>query len=392
MSPAVPARGMDQTLNLCPTLEPAPLLERYQEIRAHSERLCEPLETEDFVVQSMEDASPTKWHLAHTTWFFETFVLSHRDPGYQSRHPEYAFLFNSYYVQAGERYPRPRRGLVTRPSVQDVFDYRQYVDEGVCELLRKTPQNLDLSVIEVGIHHEQQHQELMLTDLKHLFSFNPLHPCYQSRNGTRDGQPSQLGWIYFGEGIREIGHDGQGFCFDNEMPRHRQFLENFEIADQLVTNQQFIEFMADGGYQQPTLWLSEGWATVEEEHWCAPLYWQEIDGAWQYFTLNGFRLVNPHEPVCHLSYFEADAFARWAGGRLPTEAEWEVASSDVSCQGNFAGQENYHPVPLGQALVDSPSQMFGDVWEWTGSPYVGYPGYRPLEGVLGEYNGKFMSN
>lgn len=373
------------------------LLELYWEVRALSEKICQPLETEDYVVQSMEEVSPTKWHLAHTSWFFETFVLASGDRDYASPHPEFSYLFNSYYFQAGERYPRPRRGLLTRPGVQEVFEYRHDIDDHINELLEEMDQAAMqeklLPIIEIGINHEQQHQELMLTDIKHVFSFNPLHPAYRVKEVLSGQNFPQMKWVAFEEGIYRIGHEGDGFCFDNEMPCHRCFLESFQIADRLVTNGEYIEFIKDSGYQEPLWWLSEGWNTTEEAGWKAPLYWREIDGEWHHFTLNGLRKVSPAEPVCHLSHFEADAYARWAGARLPSEAEWEVASVGLPQEGNFVDHETYHPRPLNKKESDSgPSQMFGDVWEWTHSPYIGYPGYESMNGALGEYNGKFMSN
>jgi ergothioneine biosynthesis protein EgtB len=368
---------------------------RFDEVRRFTERLCEPLETEDYVVQSMEDASPTRWHLAHTTWFFETFVLRPFDPGYESPDPIYAFLFNSYYVQAGERYPRPRRGLVTRPTVKSVFAYRRRVDEAVSGLLsRATGETLGalVPVMELGLHHEQQHQELMLTDLKHLLSFNPLYPVYRPRESeVGRSHPPEAGWIAFPEGVVEVGHGGDGFCFDNETPRHRRFVETFRMADRLTTNGEFMEFIEDGGYREPTLWLDEGWRTVEREGWRAPLYWREEDGRWMNFTLSGLREVDPAEPVCHVGFFEADAFARWAGARLPSEAEWEIAAAEEPLDGNFVESGACHPLAR-EGKRSSLSQLYGDVWEWTASPYVAYPGFRPGAGALGEYNGKFMIN
>ncbi len=370
------------------------LTERYQVVRAFSERLAEPLEIEDYVVQSMDDASPTKWHLAHTTWFFETFVLTALLPDYSPAFPEYAYLFNSYYVQAGERYPRPMRGLVTRPTVAQVFDYRRAVDRVILDLLNNSGgETMERAVplIEIGLHHEQQHQELIVTDLKHLLSFNPLHPVYvEASFATPESEVGPVGWRSFGEGMRSIGHDGEGFCFDNELPIHRVFLGSFELADRLVTNGEYMRFIAEGGYETPTLWLNEGWQISLEQGWKAPLYWKNQDGEWKQFTLSGLRSIDPSEPVCHVSHFEADAYARWADARLPTEQEWEVAAAESPMDGNFVENGRFHP----QALMRRESgmaQLFGDVWEWTQSPYLGYPGYRPMKGALGEYNGKFMS-
>ncbi len=378
------------------TQTPESLLEQYQEVRSFSEKLCKPLTIEDYVVQSMEDVSPTKWHLAHTTWFFENFVLASQDVPYQWACPEYSYLFNSYYIQAGARYSRPRRGLITRPGVQEVFEYRQRIDERIITLLKEVNQPALgelLPIIEIGIHHEQQHQELIVSDIKHVFSFNPLYPVYKETEAGSSQDVPEIAWVSFEEGIHRIGHDGNGFCFDSEMPCHRHFLESFQVANRLITNGEYIQFIDDGGYREPTLWLSEGWHTVEELGWKAPLYWREIDGEWHNFTLDGMRKVDPSEPVCHLSYYEAEAFARWADARLPSEAEWETASAGVPLQGNFVDSERYHPKPVeAQESSGLPLQMFGDVWEWTYSPYIGYPGYKPVEGALGEYNGKFMCN
>ena len=378
------------------TQTPESLLKQYQEVRFFSEKLCEPLTTEDYVVQSMEDVSPTKWHLAHTSWFFETFVLTSQDVAYQPVCPEYSYLFNSYYIQVGERYSRTSRGLITRPGVQEVFEYRHRIDEQVITLLKEmSPPALGelLPIIEIGINHEQQHQELMMSDIKHVFSCSPLYPMYLEMEAGSSQEVPEITWVSFEEGIHRIGHSGNGFCFDSELPCHRHFLEGFQLANRLVTNGEYIRFIEDGGYREPTLWLSEGWHTVEESGWKAPLYWREIDGEWHYFTLGGLRKVVPSEPVCHLSFFEAEAFARWSGARLPSEAEWEAASAGVPLQGNFVDSERYHPTPVNAKKSDGlPWQMFGDVWEWTHSPYIGYPGYKPIEGALGEYNGKFMCN
>ena len=372
------------------------LLERYRNVRARTVRICEPLSTEDFVVQSMADASPTKWHLAHTSWFFETFVLAAARPDYQSPQPQYAYLFNSYYVQVGERYPRPKRGLITRPTVQEVFDYRDHLDASTSSFIEQASgrdwEKL-APVIEIGIQHEQQHQELILTDIKHALSHNPLHPVYSMSDELETVQVPDLKWIDYPEDLHLIGAEGSGFCYDNETPCHRSFLAGFQLGDRLATNADYMEFIADNGYGTPTLWLSEGWDHVERDKWQAPLYWSGKDGEWWCFSLAGLGKVNPAEPVCHISFFEADAFARWSGARLPTEEEWEVAAEGISVTGNFLATETYHPCPLSAPPSgDGPSQLFGDVWEWTRSPYVAYPGYRPMPGPLGEYNGKFMSS
>ena len=371
------------------------LAEHYAAVRSFSRKLCDPLVIEDYVVQSMKDASPTKWHLAHTSWFFETFVLAACNPQYESLHLQYSYLFNSYYVRAGASYPRLQRGLLTRPTVEEVFQYRQYIDEQMLELIENMGQdtwNRLAPIIEIGINHEEQHQELMLTDIKHVLSFNPLHPTYREREVVSKGPSPVMDWISVSEGMYLTGHDGKGFCYDNEMPRHRHYLQAFQLCERLVTNAEYLEFMQHGSYGNPTLWLSDGWGAVEQEKWQAPLYWTQLDGEWHYFTLSGLRGVNLREPVCHISFYEADAFARWSGARLPTEQEWEVVAEQCDSEGNFIGNQAYHPLPLNYPQNRrTPLQIFGDVWEWTQSPYSPYPRYQPMQGTLGEYNGKFMS-
>jgi ergothioneine biosynthesis protein EgtB len=377
-----------------PVWEAERAAERYRAVRAFTERLCDPLAVEDYSVQSMPDASPAKWHLAHTTWFFETFVLVPGLPGYAVFHPRYGYLFNSYYNAVGERHERPRRGLLTRPTVDEVYGYRAHVDRHLLALL----DGLDgeraaalLPVVQLGLHHEQQHQELLLTDLKHAFAANPLQPAYQEAPPAATGPEVPLGWKAYGEGVRWIGHAGPEFAFDNETPRHRVFLEAFALGTRLVTADEYLAFVEDGGYRRPELWLSDGWIAVQANHWTAPLYWDRQGGDWWQMTLGGPRPVVPAEPVCHVSYYEADAYARWAGGRLPTAAEWEWAAADVPLAGNFVESGRLHPAPAAEA-PDELQQMFGDVWEWTSSAYAPYPRYRPLPGALGEYNGKFMCN
>ncbi len=376
--------------------ESSPIADRYSQVRRFSETLREPLSVEDCVVQSMPDVSPTRWHLAHTTWFFETFVLGRRS-GYRPYHPQFNYLFNSYYNAVGAQFPRPRRGLLSRPGLQEIADYRHAVDEEMTRVLtgESLPDEL-LAVVELGLNHEQQHQELILTDIKHVLSCNPLLPVY--REGAipapRDCPPPS--WLDFDEGLHSIGHEGGGFAFDNELPRHREFLEAFQIAGRPVVCGEFIEFIEDGGYRRPELWLSAGWAQVQAESWEAPLYWMRRDGGWHVFTLAGLCPLEPAQPVCHVSYFEADAYATWAGARLPTEAEWEVASRSGSSEGDFVDRllaDGLAIHPNGRAAVStSPARMLGDVWEWTSSPYTAYPGYKPPEGAFGEYNGKFMCN
>lgn len=372
------------------------LIDKFNYIRNFSIELCKPLVTEDYVVQSMPDVSPTKWHLAHTSWFFETFILKENDKNYKSLHPQYSYLFNSYYIQAGKRFLRNQRGLITRPTVKQVFEYRDYIDEKIRNFIETTPEeilNKFASVLEIGFNHEQQHQELMLTDIKHVFSINPLYPVYSENENFISENIPDLNWIKFDEGIYEIGHDGKNFSYDNEMPRHKEFINSFKLASRLITNAEYLEFIEDGGYNKPEIWLSDGAAEAAVQNWHAPLYWEKKGDNWYVFTLNGLRELNLNEPVCHVSYYEADAFARWAGCRLPTEAEWETASNQIQIKGNFVETRNFHPVPLhvknnGTQL----DQMFGDVWEWTRSAYSPYPGYKILPGALGEYNGKFMSN
>jgi ergothioneine biosynthesis protein EgtB len=371
----------------------AGLKTRYLQVRAATEALCADLQPEDTVAQSMEDASPVKWHLAHTSWFFETLVLQKSPGNYRSFCDEYRVLFNSYYNSVGEQYPRRNRGLITRPTLREVYAYREHVDLAVCDLLSRAgplPSGLE-TVIEVGLHHEQQHQELILTDIKHLFSFNPTCPVFRRQHRERDlCQPVEPRWLRFTEGLYTVGHQGSGFTFDNETPAHRVWLASFELASRPVTNREYLAFMADGGYRRPELWLSDGWAWLRQQDWIAPLYWRRRGDEWFTYTLSGLRQVSDDEPVVHVSYYEADAYARWAGARLPTECEWEVAASQAAIEGNFVESGWLHPAPAqGEVALQ---QMFGDVWEWTQSPYSPFPGYRPLTGELAEYNGKFMCN
>jgi ergothioneine biosynthesis protein EgtB len=373
------------------------LIRRYQQVREFTERLCQPLVTEDYVIQAMPDVSPPKWHLAHTSWFFETFILAAASPRYGSPHAAYAYLFNSYYVAAGARHCRPKRGLLSRPTVDEVYAYRAQVDKfmtSFLEGLNGQEANTWAPIVELGLHHEQQHQELLLTDLKYNFFCNPLRPVYVTAGIPRCTQDvSALQWVSFPEGVYWIGHDGQGFAFDNELPRHRSFLEPFQLASRLITNADYLAFMADGGYERPELWLSMGWEALQREGWKAPLYWEQLDGTWRMMTLAGMQPVQAADPVCHVSYYEADAYARWAEARLPTEAEWEAAAVPLAISGNFVEQQIFRPISLNQSDAAAPlAQMFGDVWEWTQSHYSPYPGYTAVPGALGEYNGKFMVN
>jgi ergothioneine biosynthesis protein EgtB len=362
------------------------------ETRSCSIRLAAPLSEEDQVVQPMDDASPTKWHLAHTTWFFEELVLKPFMPGYRVFNPDFSYCFNSYYESLGERQPRGARGLLTRPSNREVRDYRAHVDHALAHFLRDgvaPPEALER--IELGIHHEHQHQELLLTDILSLFAANPLHPAYRQPAEDDDtcSLPSELSWQSFAGGIFAVGHADPGFAYDNEMPRHEQLVHPFRLASRPVTNADWLEFMRDGGYSTASLWLADGWARAKAEAWRAPLYWHEHDGQWRQMSLEGLRPVDPARPVCHVSFYEANAFALWAQARLPSEFEWEVAARDMPVAGNTMGAGRLRPAPVKTSQVGL-GQMFGDVWEWTASAYAPYPGFRPATGAIGEYNGKFM--
>ncbi len=380
----------------------------YGEVRSLTEDLASPLSPEDQTVQSMPDVSPTKWHRGHTSWFFETFLLVPEDPGYRVHHPAYSYIFNSYYEAAGARHPRPERGLLSRPSAGDVATYRRHVDEAMTRLLGRSLPGELLDLVELGVHHEQQHQELLLMDIKHVLSMNPMRPAYATADsgtadsGTADSGTAKIGWLEHDGGIAEIGHDGSEFAFDNESPRHTVHLVPFAIAERLVTCGEWMEFIDDGGYRRPDLWLSDGWAAVQEHGLAAPLYWSAPgDGDPRVFTLEGERPLRPSEPVVHVSYYEADAYARWSGARLPTEAEWETIAS----AGEWTGAGGTAPSGGGGAPVgacsrlhpssrrhDDDLQLFGEAWQWTSSAYSAYPGFRPAPGAVGEYNGKFMVN
>lgn len=362
------------------------LATRFERVRHRTVQLCAGLSAEDLQLQSMPDASPGKWHLAHTSWFFEQFVLS-RDPAYRPRDKAWMYLFNSYYQSVGPMHARPHRGLLSRPSLEQILEYRRFIDAAVGALLVANEDAELAGLVFLGLQHEQQHQELLLTDIKHAFWCNPLKPAYHTPVSVPPGsRTAPLRFVEGRQDIVEIGHRGDGFAFDNETPRHRTLLHPHALANRLVTNAEYQAFVREGGYREPGLWLSEGWATVQREGWQHPIYW-EGDLASE-FTLGGVVAIDPDAPVCHVSYFEADAFARWAGARLPTEAEWESAAQDYPVAGNLQDDGRFHPgaAQSGDGLL----QMYGDVWEWTGSPYTSYPGFHPLPGSLGEYNGKFM--
>ena len=370
---------------------------RFAAVRGLSRAIAAPLSDADATIQPMPDASPAKWHLAHTTWFFETFVLRDHVAGYSAHDERWAYLFNSYYEGEGDRHPRARRGMLSRPSLAEVLAWRDHVDEAVARALPGLPQH-PLALVELGLAHEQQHQELMLMDMLATFAANPLMPAAWAVEEEGSAAPVRpLGWIDDREGIAAIGHDDTasstslrtGFAFDNESPRHRVFLQRHRLADRLVTNGEWIGFIADGGYSDPRLWLADGRDWVRREQVEAPLYWLHRDGVWCRFGLDGVRLLDPAEPVCHISYYEADAYARWACARLPTEAEWEAAAAERDAlEGNQLDQAG--PVRPEPARADGGPQLFGDCWEWTASAYLSYPGFTPAEGTVGEYNGKFM--
>ncbi|MCP5059419.1 MAG: ergothioneine biosynthesis protein EgtB [bacterium] len=373
----------------------ADLARRYLAIREATRALVAPLSPEDCTAQSMTEASPVKWHLAHTSWFFETFILEQSEDGFRPFHPEFRVLFNSYYNAVGDQFFRPERGLVTRPGLAEVMAYREHVDAAMLRLLEAGALSTsEQGVVEVGLHHEQQHQELILTDVKHLLARNPSHPAYREDLETpHEGSVETLGWHAVPGGIHQVGYAGPGFAFDNEAPQHEVLLREARLASRLVTNGEFLEFIEDGGYRRPEHWLSDGWATVNERGWCAPLYWFDEDGARCIQTLGGPRGLCLSEPVTHVSAYEADAYARWAGARLPTEQEWEVVAASQPMKGNFVENARFHPTPAPTGEpADGPRQLFGDTWEWTASAYSPYPGYRAAPGAIGEYNGKFMVN
>ncbi len=365
------------------------LLDEFHRVRSATELLCLPLEIEDYGIQTMPDVSPPKWHLAHVSWFFETFVLKPFVTDYSEFHPQFAQLFNSYYARLGSFHPRPERGLLARPTVEQMFAYRAHIDCAIEQLLMQLPAQDEAEICRrmvLGLQHEQQHQELLVTDIKHIFAYSPLRPSYQTKLIPRS-TAAPLEWIGFPAGLYEIGHNGEGFGFDNEFPRHRVFLNAFQLATRPVSNAEYLNFIEDQGYQRVELWLSEAWQQLRMQSWQAPLYWEPLDAGWQQMTLSGWERLDPHAPVCHLSYYEAEAYARWCSKRLPTEAEWEVAGQQISQDGNFSDSGYLQPVASAEQGL---KQMFGDVWEWTQSPYTAYPGFQTFSGALGEYNGKFM--
>ena len=370
------------------------LARKYSEVRATTLQLAAPLSAEDQILQSMPEASPTKWHLAHTTWFFETFLLTPHAAAYRPFDDRFRRLFNSYYKQVGEHPNRGARGLMSRPSLEEVHAYRRGVDEAMLALIGRAGDDV-LALVELGLNHEQQHQELILTDIKHALWSSPLQPAYRPQPIDQPGTAANLEWREFDGGIYEIGHRGPDFAFDNEGPRHEVLLRPFRIASRAVTNGEWLQFMADGGYRMPQLWLSDGWDAICAQQWDAPLYWQRRGDEWWQYSMNGTRRVEESEPACHISYYEADAYARWAGARLPLEEEWEIAAGRNAGRGAMLEDEVFHPQPaaaLEGERAPTLQQVFGDVWEWTASPYVAYPGFRPAPGAIGEYNGKFMCN
>jgi ergothioneine biosynthesis protein EgtB len=370
----------------------ASLCERFCTVRKQTETLCEPLTSEDMMVQSCAEASPAKWHLAHTSWFLETFLLSEFLPGYRPFDPDFHWLFNSYYNAVSEQPEKKLRASFSRPSLAEILEYRRYVNAAMKKWIEAGVTEEIERRITLGLHHEQQHQELLAYDIKNAFWSNPLHPAYREGELAHNDAAPAVRWIGHDGGLVEIGHAGDGFCFDNEQPRHKAYLEPYELASRLVTCGEYLDFMRDGGYERAELWLSDGWNTARAQAWRAPLYWFEAEGEWRVFTLRGAAPLSAMlaTPVCHVSLYEADAFARWAGKRLATEAEWEIAAADLPVKGNLLDSEILHPTAA--KAGDGFRQMFGDVWEWTASAYLGYPGYAALPGALGEYNGKFMSN
>ncbi|MGD9487570.1 MAG: ergothioneine biosynthesis protein EgtB [Calditrichaceae bacterium] len=379
-------------------MERSEILQKFIRVRKFTEELCGTLETEDYVIQPVADVSPAKWHLAHTTWFFETFLLREFERDFKPYHHLYNFLYNSYYYHAGERWDRPERGNLSRPTVKEIYHYREAVTgkmQILIDRVSETQWKEFSDRVILGINHEQQHQELLLTDIKYLFGLNPLYPVYKKeKSNTGQSSLPESSFITIKSGMRTLGFGDKGFCYDNEQPAHQVYVNDFKLQNRLVTNGEYLDFIKDNGYNDFRHWLSDGWDAVQVNKWKAPLYWRKIDDAWFEFTLSGLRKLDLHAPVTHISHYEADAYASWMKRRLPTEAEWEIAAREQkisSEEGNFVDDGYFHPV-----MPKNPSgrltQMFGDVWEWTGSAYLPHPGYRRAGGALGEYNGKFMSN
>ena len=371
---------------------PETLLARYRTVRATSEAICAPLATDDYQLQSITETSPPKWHLAHVSWFFETFLLKPFDPDYRPFHPRFDYLFNSYYETVGSFHPRAQRGLLSRPTVEEIYRYRAHVDAAMQRLVLECSEGdwpaLAFRLV-LGLNHEEQHQELLYMDVKHNFAVNPLRPAYFDRAETVvSAQARRQGWVDRPGGIHPIGASDNGFAFDNELPRHEVLLREHRLADRLVTNGEYLEFIEDEGYGRADLWLADGWFSLRQRGWHVPLYWEQLDGVWYEMTLSGLRPLSLAEPVCHVSYYEADAYARWAGARLPGEAELELMLADQPLRGNFVDAGLFHP----RVAMAGDGQWFGDLWEWTSTPYGAYPGFQPLEGSMGEYNGKFMCN
>ncbi len=381
---------MQSSLHRSSELAATALLDHYRAVRQATERISAPLSPEDQMVQSMADASPTKWHLAHTTWFFETFILCEQMPGYRPFDEDFRSLYNSYYKQLGSHPNRATRGTFSRPSHERVMQYRRHVDEYMAKLLATDSAAKVAELVTLGLNHEQQHQELIVTDIKHAFYTNPLRPTYAQQIASLGADIAPMNWRSYEGGIVDVGHSGESFAFDNELPRHDVLLRPFGLSSRLVTNAEYLEFMEDGAYRRPELWLSDGWDTILAQQWEAPMYWERANEAEQSrtFTIAGMRAVEATEPVCHVSYYEADAYARWRGARLPLEHEWEIAARAEAIAGNFVDSGRLHPAPARK----NETQLFGDVWEWTASPYTAYPGFKPGAGAIGEYNGKFMCN